>query len=148
MLAQGRKNMVRLISAYNEDQLNKIPEGYNNNLIWNFAHAVVSQQVLCYELTGLEPVIPEGHIAQFRRGTRPEHPLRHRQIDELKEFAFSTADSLKQDYQKGLFQNFENYQSLYGVELNSIEDAIVFNNMHEGLHLGYMMAMRKLINNR
>jgi hypothetical protein len=31
------------------EQLNKIPEGYNNNLIWNIAHVVVVQQMLVYK---------------------------------------------------------------------------------------------------
>jgi hypothetical protein len=33
------------------EQLNKIPEGYNNNLIWNIAHVVVVQQMLVYKLS-------------------------------------------------------------------------------------------------
>ena len=30
-----------------------------------------------------------------------------------------------------------------GVDLSSFEDAILFNNIHEGIHLGYMMGVRK-----
>ena len=32
----------------------------------------------------------------------------------------------------------------YNVILKTVEDAIVFNNIHEGLHLGYMMALNRL----
>lgn len=38
MLAQGRKNLVGLISRLSEKQVNLIPSGFKNNLIWNFGH--------------------------------------------------------------------------------------------------------------
>ena len=143
MLTQGRKNMVSLIGSYHEDQLNMIPKGYNNNLVWNFGHVIVSQQILCYKLSGLEPVIDHELIEQYRRGTKPGKPLDQEQINELKTLAFTSVDNFREDYQNGIFKEFESYQSLYGVLLTSFEDAMVFNNAHEGLHLGYMMAMRK-----
>ncbi|MGB5463369.1 MAG: DinB family protein, partial [Aureibaculum sp.] len=29
--------------------------------------------------------------------------------------------------------------------LNNIQDAIEFNNFHEGIHLGYILALKKLV---
>jgi hypothetical protein len=37
-----------MLAGYTLEQLNKIPEGYNN-LIWNIAHIVVVQQMLVYK---------------------------------------------------------------------------------------------------
>jgi hypothetical protein len=54
-----------------------------------------------------------------------------------------TTDRLDRDYQEGIFRHYVPYKTSYGVELNNIDDAIIFNNIHEGLHLGYMMAMVK-----
>jgi len=34
-LRQTRKNILSVIEAYDKEQLNYIPEGFNNNLIWN-----------------------------------------------------------------------------------------------------------------
>jgi len=39
-----------MITPFSLEQLNKIPEGFNNNLIWNIAHCVVTQQLLCYKV--------------------------------------------------------------------------------------------------
>lgn len=74
-------------------------------------------------------------------------PLDQDQINQLKTLAVETAARFKEDYQKGIFKEYQSYQSHYGVELNSIEDAMVFNNTHEGIHLGYMMALRKTLTN-
>ncbi len=32
-----------------------------------------------------------------------------------------------------------------GIRLESVEDAIAFNNFHEGIHLGYVMALKKAL---
>ena len=148
MLGQGRKNLVDLISQYNDKQVNLVPSGFKNNLIWNFGHIIVSHQTLCYKYSGLESVVPAAIIDQFKRGTGPMDSLNQDQINQLKMLAVETATRFKEDYQKGIFKEYQSYQSLYGVELNSIEDAMMFNNTHEGIHLGYMMAMRKVLTNQ
>lgn len=145
MLIQGRKNLVGLISRHNDEQVNLIPSGFRNNLIWNLGHIIVSHQILCYKFSGLDPVVPAAIIDQFKRGTAPVDTLDHDQINQLKTLAVETTTRFKKDYQKGIFKEYQSYQSLYGVELNSIEDAIVFNNTHEGMHLGYIMALGKSI---
>jgi len=145
ILSQSRSNLLALLAPYTNDQLNHIPSGFKNNLAWNLGHVVVSQQLLCYKLSGLPLTIPEDLVEQFRRGTIPVNPLNDQEINRLKSLASHTADKFREDYKKGRFKEYQGYQSLYGVKLERLEDAIVFNNAHEGLHLGYMMAMRKLI---
>ncbi len=145
MLRQSRKNLLGLLAPFNNSQLNQIPEGFKNNMAWNLGHVIIAQQNLCYKLSGLPLIVPDHYAEQFGRGTAPKGPWSDQEIAELKDKAISTADIFIEDYHRGLFREYQPYQSLYGVELNSIEDAIVFNNVHEGLHLGYLMAMRKLI---
>ena len=145
VLAQGRKNFVGLLEPFSTEQVNTIPPGYKNNLIWNLAHVIVSQQLLCYQRSGIEPTIPSSYINEFKRGTTPETTFSSERIEEFKNLAITTADQFIEDYQAGTFQNYESYQSLFGVKITNIEEAIVFNNAHEGLHLGYILAMRKLV---
>jgi hypothetical protein len=38
----SRKVLLQFLENYTLVQLNKIPEGFNNNLIWNIAHIVVT----------------------------------------------------------------------------------------------------------
>jgi hypothetical protein len=145
ILSQSRSNLLALLAPFTHDELNQIPSGFKNNLAWNLGHVIVSQQLLCYKLSGLPLNIPQELVEQFRRGTIPLNPLSDQEINRLKSLATQTADKFREDYNNGLFEEYQGYQSLYGVKLESLDDAIVFNNTHEGLHLGYVMAMRKLI---
>ena len=130
---------------YSIAQLNQIPPGFKNNLVWNLGHVMVSHQNLCYKLSGLPVNIPDEYVQQFSKGTAPTDSIGEQEVAQLKSLAISTAEQFQVDYDKGIFKAYQSYQSIYGVELQTIEDAVIFNNTHEGLHLGYMMAMRKLI---
>jgi hypothetical protein len=45
----SRTIVSQMLAGYTLDQLNTIPEGYSNNLIWNIAHIIVVQ-MLVYKL--------------------------------------------------------------------------------------------------
>ena len=53
ILETSRNIYLKFLEGYTLEQLNKIPEGFSNNLIWNIGHIVVSQQGLIYRLSGL-----------------------------------------------------------------------------------------------
>jgi len=52
---------------------------------------------------------------------------------------------LRTDYDAGIFVGYQSYLTSAGVQLESVEDAIVFNNYHEGIHLGYLLGLRKAL---
>ena len=54
-------------------------------------------------------------------------------------------EKLREDYAQGHFTTYETYQTSTGFVLASIEDAIAFNNFHEGIHLGYILALRRVV---
>ena len=37
------------------------------------------------------------------------------------------------------------YSTSFGIDLKNIQDAIIFNNMHESLHFGYAMAQKRAL---
>ncbi|WP_370628048.1 DinB family protein [Cellulophaga sp. HaHa_2_1] len=43
---QNRKILYKFLKDTPREQLLKIPEGFRNNIWWNIAHVVVTQQVL------------------------------------------------------------------------------------------------------
>lgn len=80
----SRKIFANLLDTYTPEQLNTIPEGWNNNLIWHIGHIIVSQQLLVYAGSGLAPMISKDMIALYVRGTKPERNATQEEIDEMK----------------------------------------------------------------
>lgn len=145
ILRQTRRNILSIINSHDLDQLNEIPTGFNNNLAWNFGHVLVTQQLLCYRLAGLEANLGDQWIEAYRKGTKPEARLSKMGLDYLREQFLALADQMEEDYNKELFQEYKPYETSFGIKLTAIEEAIAFNNVHEGMHLGAMIALRKMV---
>lgn len=143
-LIQSRQNTLELIKGLKTPQLNMIPEGFNNHLAWNLGHILVTQQLLMYGLSGLDTNLDVDIVSAFRKGSKA-NTCSHKLIIKICDQYLSSAQLAREDYHKGLFKKFSSYPTSYGVTLNTIEDAIMFNNVHENIHLGYMMAQKRLV---
>ena len=140
------RNMVsKLIQGFTLEQLNKVPAGFNNNLIWNVAHIVVTQQLLVYKLAGLPVMVSDELIEKYKKGTKAEQDASQEEVDEILSLLHKTIEQTEKDIDANLFQNFSEYPTSTGFVLKTVEDAIDFNKFHEGLHLGIMMSIRKLV---
>ncbi len=145
IIRQTRSNFTRLVDGLTVEQLNVIPEGFNNNIAWHFGHIMVSQQVLCYVRGNCTPRISEAFIAKYRKGTKPESFIGSEEIQEIKRLAVSLIDDLEMDLGTDLFKGFLPVQTEFGVELSSVNDAVPYFATHDNLHFGYAQAMRRLL---
>lgn len=145
VLEKTRTNILKVLESYSIEQLNTIPEGFNNNLIWNFGHVVITQQLLCYGLSGLPLNIPKEIVDKYRKGSKPTDFIDKAEFELLKKWTFELIEKTKIDYANGVFKTYKTYPTSFNVMLNSIEEAISFNNVHEGLHFGSVLAIRKLV---
>lgn len=141
-----RQKFVGFLEHLSPEQLADIPYGFNNNIWWNIVHVVATQQLLCYYLSGNEMLIDRHWVDEFKKGTAPngDFPLPE-EITEIKNLLMSTQQQLQLDYQEGKLNGFENYSSSFGYTMNHIDDVILFNLTHENMHLGTVMAMKKLV---
>lgn len=141
----SRKIVLQFLENYSLEQLNKIPEGFKNNLIWNIAHVVVTQQLLVYKFSGLPMMVSDELVQQYIKGSKPEHIVTQIEVDEIKSLLAKTIDQTKEDYDNKMFKYYQEYPTSTGFVIKNVEDAMVFNNFHEGLHIGIMMSLRKFI---
>jgi hypothetical protein len=141
----SRKWVNQFLENHTLEQLNKIPEGFSNNLIWNIGHIVVTQQLLVYKLSGLPIVVSDEMVEKYRKGTKPEKDATQEEVDVIKSLLFKTIEQAETDYNNGVFVNYQEYPTSTGFVLQSAKGAIQFNNFHEGLHIGIMMNIRKFI---
>lgn len=84
IIAQTRTNFIKLLDGLTIEQINKIPKGFNNNIIWNFAHTISAQQILCYRLAGISPVVDENFIELFKKGTKPGDDIDQQKLNHIK----------------------------------------------------------------
>ena len=144
-LKATRQNILKMVDGLTTEQLNKIPEGFNNNLAWHLGHVLITQQLLNYKLAGLSPNVSDEWIAKYRKGTKPEAVISEAEIAAIKEQLTTSISLLEKNFSEGIFKNYKTYPTSYGIELTSIDDAIIFNNVHEAMHLGNVISMRKLV---
>ena len=141
----SRTIVSQMLAGYTLDQLNTIPEGYNNNLIWNIAHIIVVQQMLVYKLSGLPMMISDEMVEKYKKGTKPEHIASQAEVDEIQLLLMETINQTESDLENKIFSNYQEYPTSAGIVLKSASDAIAFNDFHEGMHIGVIMSIRKFI---
>ncbi len=146
IIRQTRENFIRLVESCSPEELNAVPRGFNNNVIWNFGHIAASQQLLCYLAAGAVPIVDEKIISSYRKGTRPEGFVGLAEIEELTVLMRSTIDSLSADLDTGIFDNYKAFATSYGVELKNVADAVQFFAVHDAYHYGIASAIKKVIN--
>ncbi len=142
---QNRKILFNYLNNTPLELLTRIPQGYNNNIWWNIAHVMVTQQKLVYGRCELPLNLSEKWIAGYQKGTTPQGNPTAAERAELGTLLFSTVEQTEKDYQNNRFQHFNSYMTSPKVPLNSVEDAIAFNVFHEGLHLGSIMALARAV---
>lgn len=142
---QSRKLILKAIEGLSIAQLNKIPNKFKNNIAWNIAHVAVTQQLLCYRLSGLNCLVSEEMITNFQKGTSPTYTISESEFETIKTLFLELPVKLEEDYNLGIFKNFIEYKSSVDITLNHIEDAINFNIYHEGMHLGIILELKKFV---
>lgn len=145
ILKQTRNNMLKAIKGLSIEELNKIPEGFNNNIAWNFNHSILVMEVLCYRLSGLKIQIPDDFVLKYGKGSKPEEEVSQKEMDFFIKIAKKSAQSIENHYDRGVFDDFAVYKTSYNVTLTCIEEAIIFNNTHEALHYGYILALKRAL---
>lgn len=137
--------MLDLISGMSVEQLNKIPEGFNNNIIWNIGHLIAAQESVLYRRSGLPLNIEMNFYNAYKPGSKPEHDLGSAEIEKIKSMLFSSLDQAEADLGKDTFREYNNWTAYYGFEIYSVDDALSFLPFHEGLHLGSVLTFKRML---
>jgi hypothetical protein len=147
LLLQTRKNYLAVIEEFSINEVNAIPIGFNNNMIWNIGHIVATVDILFYKLNGLEPHLDAEFIEAYRKGAAPQSFVKAEVIDEIKKSLLAQPEWIKKDLKAGVFptQLAKPYATSYNFELATLEDIFNFNQVHEAIHMGIVMSLRKFV---
>src|SRR5690606_6028472 len=142
---QVRNNLLVILQETSVQDLTLIPDGFNNNIYWNIAHTVATQQLLCYYLSGNPFRIDKYWIENYKKGTLPNMDVQQSEVEDLAFLLTETSRIMMKDYDADSCSDYTPYTTRFGLDLKNIQDAIIFNNMHESLHYGYIMAQKRAI---
>ena len=145
ILKKSRELTLKAIKGLTLDQMHVIPDGFKNNIVWNVAHMVVTQQLLLYKLSGLDCLVPDELIEAHRKGTAPTKTFTEDEFEEVTDLLAGLPDTSEEDFNEGIFEKYNAYETSTGFVLDSFDTAVNFNNYHEGIHLGVILALKKLV---
>jgi len=140
-----RENFIEILQNTDYLELMHVPNGFNNNIYWNIAHCVATQQLLVYYLSDIPFKIDKYWIETYKKGTFSNSKVSKQETEDLEFLLGETSKIMAKDYEENLFQNYQPYYTSFNMNLNSVEDAILFNNIHEGIHYGYILAQKRAI---
>lgn len=143
-----RKALLQMLDSLTEEQMVKIPETHRNSVFWNVAHLMVTQQLLTYRLSGLPLCIDEVFVERYGKGSEATEEVSVKDIEFVKKNIVPLCERTQQDYEKGLFHNYKPYMTSTGIELTSVEEALKFSAFHDGIHLGVVLSLKKLVQNK
>ena len=140
--------LIKQLHGLTPEELNKIPKGYNNNIIWNIGHLISANQSLCYKRSGHPARVDQKYILPFFTNTKPVEFVSEHEIKTMKLVFINSIDVLAEDFENNIFTSYtpsENIERLYGMKLKNIEDALDFLLYHEGFHSGYITSMIRVV---
>lgn len=145
IIAKPRVKVLEMIQTLTVEQLNVIPSGFNNNIIWNLGHMIAAQQGICYKRAGLDTVVDEAFFNRYKSGSKPEQFFDLAEFEKITGLFSSTLTQLEADLDTDMFANYPAWTTRYGADLRNVNEAVAFLPFHEGLHIGTVIAMSKIV---
>lgn len=141
-----RNNTIAVIKNLNLDQINKIPEGFTGNIAWHIGHMVSTHKGLVYQLNSVPGGLEKEFVLKYKKDSKPEAPIDQAEFEFITTELLNQVDELEEDLKK---ENFFGanipYSTSYNFDLNSLEECVKFSNLHQALHLGYIMALKRSV---
>ena len=144
-IVKPRIKVLEIIKPLSIEQVNAIPTGFRNNIIWNLGHMIAAQQSICYMRAGIPTVVDEAFFNRYKPGSKPEEFLDATELEKIIGLLSSTITQLEADLTTNMFANYPSWTTRYGVDLNNVSEAVAFLPFHEGLHIGTIVAMAKIV---
>ena len=138
---RNRDALIHFLMKYDLKRLNAMPAGFNNNIFWNIGHVLSIQQILVYKLSNSKWRVSNDIVKEFNKGTKPERTYTKEDVNEMIVTLKSSIDQYELDYREGYFGEVTPYNTGLGFEISTVEDAMIFNVYHEGLHMGQIIKL-------
>lgn len=143
MICRGYMSMHT--KGLTDEQLLAVPEGTENNILWNLGHLFHSHCNMTYGRCGVDNPCPAHYGDLFKGGTKPADWKETPSIKEVTDHFNGSMDKLVGDYTAGKFANYEKLELAPGMTMDNIEEALGFVVIHESVHHGNIITLRRLL---
>ncbi len=140
-----RKSLLRIMDSLTEEKVLRIPDSHRNSIFWNIAHLMVTQQLLTYRLSGVPLEIEESFVERYGKGSEATEDVSKEDIVFVKKNLVPLCEKVQRDFEKGISDSHKPYMTSTGIELKSLEEALKFSAFHDGIHLGVVLSLMKLV---
>lgn len=144
-LRTTRWHMVRELDGLSHDQLLAIPEGRDDNILWNVGHLLCSLSRLTYVFSGYPLPIPQAYLSLFGKGTNAVSWESPPDPEEVLQRFLEMPDKIEADYRAGKFGDYKPLTLGGGHTVQSVEEAVAFHCFHEGLHIGMVISLKRML---
>jgi hypothetical protein len=146
MLLSHRKTLVDTVADLPIELINKIPEGFNNNILWNVGHMISVQQLIAYGLSDQEYVVEEAIVMAYRKNTKPEAEITSDGFQSLCNILIESTNSFINDYRDEHFLGFKPFiAKSINMTYNSIDEVIPFILYHDALHATVISTYKRIL---
>ncbi len=141
----NRKTLVHFLDSLSHEQLVSIPKNFNNSIFWNIAHIMVTHQLLTYKLSGLPLLMDSDLIKKYTKGSKANSDVSKEEVAYVRNNLVTLVLKVQEDYNNGVFKNYSPYLTSVDIRLNNIDDSLKFMAFHDGIHLGVILSLKKVV---
>ncbi len=148
LFERNRHALYADIQHLTDAQLLLIPAGFENNIAWNLGHIIGIQQGLVYSRSGLPPHVDLAEMQKlYWVNTSPADWTEAPDPRALVTLLLAHAEQLLTDIDAGTFANvtYAPRTSGSGITCNTVAEAVYYNNTHEALHRGAILALKDFV---
>lgn len=146
-LAFVRQSTLKLFEGLDEGMADIVPQGFNNNIRWNFGHIYTGQEKMVFQLAREQPLLPDGYAEMFSNGTKPaDWQSTPPSLNELHSALAEQTARIEAAFANRLDEKIAApYTTSAGLTMNTIQELILFTLYHEGMHFTAIRFYKRLL---
>ncbi|MFJ5768694.1 DinB family protein [Psychrobacillus sp. NPDC093180] len=144
-----RSITIKSINTIPEEITDIVPEGFNNNIRWNFGHIAFVQERLIYSVLGEKTSLPVEYEKFFGPGTKPadwkETPPT---LMEISSVLAEQTERIKEFVPKRFSSKLPTpFTNRMGISFYTLGETLLFSFYHEAMHMETIKRIYKTISN-